>query len=167
MQSSSMEYCRHSSTAAVDHLLIQQQYERMWWLVIDADDTKPYKEQPIDLDWYLREVDSEVRLNRNLPIRDGDSLWLFERPFRRISGLAHAIGSPYLYRKTQWWLKISVDQAASSRLRKGPLHHSKVVFRSEPFRVDDEHYDADRDPVLVRMAAADIELVRDHLARLP
>jgi hypothetical protein len=138
----------------------------MWWLVIDADDTRPYEAQPIDLDWYLAAGESEVRLNRNLPIHDGDSLWLFERPFRRISGLARAVGSPYLYRKTQWWLKISVDQAASRQLRKRPLRHSMVVFRSEPFRVGDEYYDADRDPVLVRMAAADMELARGHLARL-
>jgi hypothetical protein len=134
----------------------------MWWLCIDAGDTAAAAEgEPMDLTWFVAACAASVPLHRQLPVHTGDEVWLWERPFRRLAGLAHAASEPYQHRGNLWWLDITVDHPSTAALRDRPLRHSAVVLRDEPWR-----YGTD-DPWLLRMNAADLNHARQHLASLP
>ena len=114
----------------------------------------------MDLTWFITTGTASVPLDRQLPVHSGDEVWLWERPFRRLAGLAHAAGEPYQHRRSSWWLDITVDQSSTAALRDRPLRHSAVVLRDEPWR-----YGTD-DPWLLRMNATDLDHARRHLAGL-
>jgi hypothetical protein len=97
-----------------------------YWLVFDPDSTRLYQGEPmtfarfveLEKPWVGRERDVEV----------GSVLWMYDRPLRQVSGLAHAgmTEGKKLY--------VNVDQGATAKLRKNPFRpeDERHVMRSEP-----------------------------------
>jgi hypothetical protein len=73
----------------------------MWWLTIDPDDTRLVRGELVDLDWFVSAGGASVRLDRECQLKEDEELWMYERPFRRVSGLAHVVRTAYRNR-SQW-----------------------------------------------------------------
>jgi hypothetical protein len=67
----------------------------MWWRSVDPDDTSRAADEPADLDWFVDSASAEVSLDSPYPLNEHDELWIYERSFRRVSGLAHVVRTPY------------------------------------------------------------------------
>ncbi|MFD6694951.1 hypothetical protein [Micromonospora aurantiaca (nom. illeg.)] len=131
----------------------------MWWLVIDHNDTDLFDGEEVSLDLFIRYGTMSIGLDNRDPVGEGDELWVFERTFRRASGLARAASSPYRSGR-RWWLDVTMDLKATKQLRRSPVRPSERVFRYEPYR-----YGA-KDPWMVRMHLSDLSMMRNHLQRL-
>ncbi|MEU8256690.1 hypothetical protein AB0C06_20785 [Micromonospora inaquosa] len=131
----------------------------MWWLVIDHNDTELFDGEEVGLDLFIRHGTMGLGLDGDYPVSQGNELWVFERTFRRASGLAHADRIPYRSNR-RWWLDVVIDVKSTNRLRRNPILATKRVFRHEPYKY------GEKDPWLVRMHPSDLTMMRDHLRKL-
>jgi hypothetical protein len=129
----------------------------MWWLPIDPDDTRLVGGEIVDLDRFVSWRDAALRLDHEYPLREQQELWIYERQFRRVSGLAHVARVAYRYR-SQWWMDLTVDPNATRALSRQPLYCEGKVMRREPWKY------GEADPWLVDMHEGDLSIVRTHLA---
>jgi hypothetical protein len=106
-----------------------------WWLVVDPSAFgSAVPENPADPSWFLEQT-GVIRLDSlavtvERPVLAGDELWLWDRPAKRVFGLAHAVSDA---RKGKIWrFKAEIDHEASALLTAEPVLADDHVLPSRP-----------------------------------